>query len=311
MKTVGIVLINFNSWEETKECLESLSHVVSDTAEVKIVLVDNASKESIKYQVSSIKKKHKITVSLIENTENLGFAGGNNTGIRELLKEQVDYIMLLNNDTLVDKNFMDPLIELFETEPNAGISSPKIYFAPGYEFHKDRYKESEKGNVIWYAGGSIDWDNVYASHRGVDEVDIGRYNSAKKTPFISGCCMIIKREVIEKIGVLDGRYFMYLEDVDFCMRAKQAGFGLWYVPQSYIRHKNAQSSGKSGSDIHVYYQTRNRLLFGFRYASLRTKLALVRDSLRIVSKGGIRKKAVFDYYLGRLGKNINLSLRGA
>ncbi|MCR4263912.1 MAG: glycosyltransferase family 2 protein [Candidatus Roizmanbacteria bacterium] len=303
MKTVGILLINFNSWQETKACLESLSRVVSQRVELKILVVDNASESDVSRPISDFRKKHKnIPVLFIQNKENLGFAGGNNVGIKELLKENVDYVMLLNNDTIVASNFIDPLIELFETEPNAGIATPKIYFASGYEFHRDRYKESEKGKVIWYAGGIIDWDNVYASHRGVDEVDIGRYNTAKKTAFISGCCMMIKKDVFEKVGHLDERYFMYLEDVDFCRRAKQEGYKLWYVPQSIIWHKNAQSSGKPGSDIHVYYQTRNRLLFGFQYAPLRTKLALLRDSLRIVIKGGMRKTAVIDYYLGRLGK---------
>lgn len=303
MKKIGIILINYNSWQVTKECLESLSLVETDQAELDIVLVDNASGQSIAKQFSDFKKRHAhLHLTLIENSENLGFAGGNNRGITHCMEHGADYIMLLNNDTIVDKKFIDPLVSFFEKGSPAGVISPKIYFAPGYEYHQERYKESEKGNIIWYAGGHIDWDNVYASHRGVDEVDIGRYNAPKKTGFISGCCFMVKQEVFEKIGLLDDAYFMYLEDVDFCVRAKRAGYELWLVPQSFIWHKNAQSSGKSGSSIHVYYQTRNRLLFGFKYASLRTKIALARDSMRIVARGGIRKEAVIDYYCGRMGR---------
>lgn len=302
MKTVGIVLINFNGWQDATECLKSLAQVET-LHQLKVVLVDNASREEERPKISVIRRyKKNLRLEIIQNQENLGFAGGNNVGIKKLLDDKVDFIMLLNNDTIVDKHFIDPLVALFKEQPHAGIASPKIYFAPGYEFHRDRYKESEKGKVIWYAGGIIDWDNVYAYHYGVDDVDIGRYNTVKKTTFISGCCMMMKREVVENIGLLDEKYFMYLEDVDFCMRAKRATFELWFVPQSYIWHKNAQSSGKPGSSLHIYYLTRNRLLFGFTYASLRTKIALIRDSLRKIVRGELQKRAVVDYYLGRLGK---------
>ncbi|MBI5619624.1 glycosyltransferase family 2 protein [Candidatus Gottesmanbacteria bacterium] len=193
------------------------------------------------------------------------------------------------------------MVEVF-TDPDIGIAGSKIYFAKGHEYHRDRYKKDERGKVIWYAGGVIDWDNMYASHRGVDEVDQGQFNRIQETPFVTGCSMMIKKEVFDKIGLLDQRLFAYLEDVDFCVRAKQAGYKLLYVPQSVIWHTNAGSSGV-GSDTHQYYMTRNRLLVGFRYAPLRTKFALLREATRtIIGGSSIRRKAVLDALIGRLGK---------
>ena len=114
--------------------------------------------------------------------------------------------------------------------------------------------------------------------------------------------MMIKREVIEKTGYLDEKYFMYLEDVDYAMRAREKGYEIWFVPASHVWHKNAQSSGKSGSDLHVYYQTRNRLLFGMKYAAFKTKLALVRNSIHVIKTNPKRQDAVLDFYLARFGR---------
>jgi GT2 family glycosyltransferase len=114
--------------------------------------------------------------------------------------------------------------------------------------------------------------------------------------------VLIKKEVFEKIGLLDKNYFAYWEDVDFCQRAKRTGFKVVYAPNAIIWHKNASSSGRPGSVTHMYYQTRNRLIFGFCYASLRTKMALFRESLRFLISGGVKRKAVWDFYLGKLGR---------
>jgi len=226
--------------------------------------------------------------------------------IRYALRKGADYIMLLNNDTLVDKDLISRLLEGMHRQEKVGIVGPKIYFAAGCEFHCKRYKENERGKVIWYAGGIIDWKNIYCSHRGVDEVDIGQYDKQEQTSFVSGCCMLVRKEVLEKIGLLDNKYYLYLEDVDFCLRARRAGFKIVYAPSAFLWHKNAESSGKPGSPLHVYYQTRNRLLLGIKYAPLRTKLALLRESLSVLKDNGVRKKAVVDFYLGRLGKDSTL-----
>jgi len=114
--------------------------------------------------------------------------------------------------------------------------------------------------------------------------------------------MLIKRETIKKIGFLDKKYFLYFEDVDYSIRAKKAGFKVVYFPGVFLWHRNAVSSGRPGSPIHVYYQTRNRLYFGFKYASIWTKKSLFWESLKMIAKGDIKRKACLDYYFMKMGK---------
>lgn len=215
----------------------------------------------------------------------------------------------MNNDTIVSQDFLTSLIDFAKDKEDLGIVSPKIYFAPGFEYHKDRYKKADQGKVIWYAGGKIDWENIYASHIGVDEVDQGQYDKAKEIDFATGCCMLIKRDVLEKVGLFDKNYFVYFEDVDLSTRAKKAGFKVYYTPNTFLWHKNASSSGKPGSSLHVYYQTRNRLYFGLKYAHIKTKIHLIRDALFMTFGGNpAQKKACLDFFTNKMGKgsyNLN------
>lgn len=286
MKHVVVVIVNWNGKKDTLECLESLG-------KSNCIVVDNGSTDG---SVEEIRKTFP-SVQIIENKENLGFSGGNNVGIKKALDGGADFVWLLNNDTRVDKNARQTLVDVF-TDEGVGVAGSKIYFSPGHEFHKERYKKAQLGKVLWYAGGTIDWQNMYAAHRGVDEVDRGQYQIIEETPFISGCSLMVRRAVFEKVGLLDEKFFAYMEDLDFCLRAKRAGYKLLYVPQSIVWHKNAGSSGV-GSQLHQYYMTRNRLLIGMRYAPLRTKIALLKEGVRFTS---IRRRAYFDALLGRYGK---------
>ena len=299
MKKIFIVILNWNGKQDTFECLKSLRELRIMNYELRIIVVDNASEDGA---VEEIHKKFPQVV-ILENKVNLGFAEGNNVGMRYSLENGADDVVLLNNDTLADKSLVIELLKTAESDSQIGIVSPQIYFAPGFEFHKDRYHEDERGKVIWYAGGILDWQNVLGSHRGVDEVDHGQYDKPEETDFATGCCILIKKEVLEKIGFLDKKYFLYYEDVDFCQRARMAGYKIVYAPKAVIWHKNAASSDKPGSKIHVYYQTRNRLIFGFRYANFRAKMALFRESLKFLIQNGIKRKAVLDFYLGKFGQS--------
>ncbi len=293
-------MVNWNGKTDTIKCLDSLEHASKPKSlSVSIIVVDNGSSDN---SAEEIRKKFS-SIDIIENNENLGFSGGNNIGIKKALKDGADFIWLLNNDTRVDEYALQALVDSFADE-KVGIAGSKIYFSPGREFHKDRYDKSEQGKVIWYAGGLIDWANMYASHRGVDEVDHGQYDATVETPFVTGCSMMVRREVFEKIGLFDERYYLYLEDLDFCIRGKHAGYGLVYNPQSIVWHNNAGSSGV-GSELHQYYMTRNRLLMGMRYASARTKFALMREGVQFIINGPrIRRKAVIDAITGKFGKQI-------
>lgn len=297
MKKVAVVIVNWNGKANTLNCLVSVSKLKTRNTKLETIVLDNGSTDG---SVEAIQKNFP-SVAIIQQTENLGFTGGNNSGIRKAVKDGADFIWLLNNDTFVDQNALETLLESF-AEDQVGITGSKIYFSPGSEFHKGRYKKAQQGKVLWYSGGVIDWANMYASHRGVDEVDHGQYDAMGQTPFVTGCSMMVKRDVFEKIGLLDDRYYLYLEDLDFCLRAKQKGFGLVYNPESIVWHNNAGSSG-SGSELHQYYMTRNRLLIGMKYAPVRTKLALIREGIGyLISGSAIRRKAIFDAFIGNYGK---------
>lgn len=297
MRKVALVIVNWNGKEDTLVCLDSVKRLRLPSAlTLETIVVDNGSTND---SVAVIGKKHPW-VNLVEIKRNLGFTGGNNIGIREALGGSADFVWLLNNDTIVDQGALS-LVTAFNDE-RVGIAGSKIYFASGHEYHKERYSQKEQGKVLWYAGGAVDWDNMYASHRGVDEVDHGQYDGVEETPFITGCSMMIRRDVLENIGLLDDRFYLYLEDLDYCLKARASGYKLLYYPSSVIWHVNAGSSGGAGNPLHEYYITRNRLLVGLRYAPVRTKSALIREALRFVINGtAIQRKAVLDAVFGRWG----------
>lgn len=300
MKSVFVSILNFNGRKNTLDCLESLKKINIDDFKLTIIVVDNNSAERLNLRDESFGK---IELKIIANEVNLGFSGGQNVGIKYALENGADYVLILNNDTYVDENFLKELIEAVEADKSIGITVPKIYFATGFEFHKERYSGKEKGKVMWYAGGEMDWKNIIGHNHGVDDVDEGQFDKLGETEVATGCCMLVKREVFEKIGYFDERYFLYYEDADLTMRVKDMGSKIFYVPKAKIWHKNAGSTGGSGSDIQDYYISRNRLLFGFQYASIRSKLALFRESLSLIFGGRKwQRRGVMDYYLGRLNK---------
>lgn len=297
MKKITLVMVNWNGSRDTRESLSSLQRLKSSGVSLETVVVDNGSTDGSVARLSA--EFPRVTILALD--KNLGFTGGNNTGIRYAMSRGAEFVWLLNNDTIADPGALS-LVEAFR-DAHVGIAGSKIYFAPGHEYHKDRYAKNELGKVFWYAGGRIDWDNMYASHRGVDEVDAGQYDEVTETPFVTGCSMMIRRDVVEQIGVLDDKFYLYLEDLDYGLRAKARGFRLLYYPKSVIWHVNAGSSGGAGNPIHDYYITRNRLLVGMRYAPVRTKAALIREAVRLVTQGNPeKKKAVLDALFGRWGK---------
>ena len=302
---VSIIILNWNRKKDTVECLESIGKLQTSGFELEIVVVDNASSDGSQKAVEQIFKKitkKDMSCKQILNEANLGFAAGNNVGMKYALDSGADYLLVLNNDTEVDKGLVGKLLEVANKHPKAGAMSPKIYFAKGFEFHKSRYKSKDLGKVFWYAGGDMDWDNVYGSNYGVDEVDKGQYEKTRTTDFTTGACVLLKGKALKDVGLFDEKYFMYLEDADLSQRLKKKGWEVIYTPKTKIWHKVAQSSG-IGSNLNDYFITRNRLLFGMRYAKCRTKFALVRESFKLLTIGRKwQKLGVRDFYLGRFGK---------
>ena len=214
----------------------------------KILLVDNASSDGT---VEAVAREFP-TVSIVSNSTNLRFAGGNNVGIRIAMDRGADFILLLNNDTTVDPDFLTELVA-GASAGSAGMTGPKIYF----------YDDPKR---IWYAGGKIEWWKGWISHIGVRENDHGQYDNKISTDYISGCCVLVSREVIERVGVLDEAYFIYGEDADWCVRATRAGYPLLYAPTAKIWHKLSVSSGGHFSWCKNWNKLKSQLRLMGRYA---------------------------------------------
>lgn len=276
MPKVAVIILNYKVKQLAIECVESVKK--SDFKDFKIFLIDNNSDDGIENESLE-------GVSFIKNKENLGYSGGNNVGIEAALKQGFEYVFILNPDTYVNKDTIKNLLKGM-VRNSADIVSPKIYF--------------NNSDTIWYAGGRFDMQNVIGSHIGVDEEDSGQYNKACETDFATGAAIMIKAQVFSKINLFDEKYFLYYEDADFCYRAKKAGFKVYYIPQAFLYHGNAKSSGL-GSSLQDYYISRNRLLFASKFLSLRTRFALIREAIRNYSNPA-KRLAFIDFLLGRFGK---------
>ena len=238
---VAIIILNWNGIEDTKACLNSLKKISYKNYDV--VLLDNGSRYK---EPEFLQKEFGSYIDLfIKKKENCGFSGGNNIAIRRALCQDYDYFLLLNNDTEVAPDFLDELVNFAEREKKTGIVGPKIYF------HSDK-------NRIWFAGGKMHWWTSLNYHIGEREMDKGQHDEPKKIDYTTGCTLLIKRKVIEQIGLLDEKFFAYQEDGDWCLRARKRGWQVWYVPTSKIWHKISASAGKN-SPFQVHLVTRNRI----------------------------------------------------
>lgn len=253
-KKVHIILLNWNGKEDSLECIESLKKI--DYNNYKIIVVDNNSEDD---SVLEIRKQYP-EIKIIENKENLGFAGGNNVGIKYAMENGADYVLLLNNDTAVERGFLEKLVEAGESDKKNGLLGPKT------NYHSEQ-------NRIWFAGGKINWLKNKGTHIGLDEIDNGQYDEIKEVDYLTGCCLLIKREVIEKIGILAEDYFLYYEDTDFSLRAKNADYKIMYIPEAKIYHKVSRST-KPGSPSYIYYHVRNGLVMTKRNGSILNKIVL-------------------------------------
>lgn len=234
----GIILVNWNGLHDTKECLKSLRAV---SGKKDIIVVDNASTHD---EASELEKSFPdITVMRLD--QNYGFSAANNRGIELALARGCDAIVILNNDTLVTADFLAHLESASNSNPQAGILAPKIFFP-------DTTK-------IWAAGGAIHYILARGMNRGEGKDDAQVHVDAHPD-FISGCCMYIPARVAQQLR-FDEKYFLYFEDADLSLRARDLGYQLLYVPESIIYHKSGRSSGPLLSYRRIYYLSRNKLLF--------------------------------------------------
>jgi GT2 family glycosyltransferase len=217
--TVSIIILNYNGREDTLACLRSMEHLTYPNA--RIIVVDNGSTDG---SAEAFRAQHP-RFELIETGKNLGFTGGNNLGIRHALEQGADYVMLLNNDTVVAPDFLDVMVTAMEANPKAGVTGPTIYY----------YDSPE---TIWSAGGAIDWSHGTTCMVGLDEEDKAQFGlSPRPVDFVTGCAILARRDVWEKVGLLDEKFFMYYEETEWCVRARRAGFDILHVPTAMVWHK--------------------------------------------------------------------------
>lgn len=263
---IGLTTVNYNQYHLTREFLDSLA-TVNNASDLSVFIADVSSKKEV-FKID----KYPMRV-VIKSLPNKGYAFGINEGIKYFIGQGLDKFCAINNDIFFDRNFPSEAHRGFE---KADIFGGKIYYAPGFEYH-NKYQKKDIGKILWYAGGINDWKNVYIRHRGVDEVDKKQFNKFEETEFITGCMMFFNKKVVDRIGFWNEKYFLYYEDADYCERAKKAGFKLFYNPKIIIWHKNAQSTGGSGSLLHQKYQRKNRMIFGLKHAPFRTKIHLIKN----------------------------------
>lgn len=235
---VSIISVNYNQLEVTFDFLESLRKISYPNYEV--IIVDNASKENPSKDI----KKRFPEVDLIVSKENLGFAGGNNLGIRAAKGK---YFMMLNNDTEVDSGFLEPLVQKMENDPEIGMVGSKVMF-----YYKPK--------IIQYAGATPMTKYTATSYFiGYGQKDKGQFDNDCSTPFASGAAMMASRKICEVVGLMAEFFFLYYEELDWQERIRKAGYKIYFVPESLIFHKESISVGKA-SALQAYWQTRNRLL---------------------------------------------------
>lgn len=301
MDKITAIILNWQQPDLTIKTVDSCLKSKSSIFKLNILIVDNGSTDD---SLTQFKKKYKSNsdIEIISSKENLGFASGNNFGINHVLRQNPDYILIANNDLQFSPDFLIKLYSKIKKNPKS-IVIPKIYFAPGFEYHQHRYQKKDQGKVIWAMGGEIDWQNIYGSNIYIDKVDLGLFDESKIKPdFASGCCFLVSQNFFKDVGLFDSRYFLYLEDVELSLRAKNKGYNITPEFDSKIWHYNSGST-KAGSVIHDYYLTRNRLLFAFSYASLKTQFAIFRESITMLFSGRPwQKRGVIDYYLRRFGQ---------
>ncbi len=261
---VSIVVLNWNGVDDTIVCLDSLAALTYPNFNV--VVVDNGSTDDSLPRLRPYTARYPLT--LIETGANLGFSGGNNVGIKRALARGADYVLLLNNDTVVDPSLLDAFVATAKRFPVAGVFSAKIYF----------HAEPSR---IWYAGACWNDEKVRFEQVGEGELDDGqRFATVCETDYACGCAFFVPATRLRELGLLDDDFFLYFEETDWCYRARKAGYPSIFVPEAKLWHKVSVSFGGEGSPLALYFQTRNRLLWASRHAPLRRRFEVYAASGR-------------------------------
>lgn len=283
--TVDIIILNWNGADDTIECIESITK--SEFQNFRIIVVDNG---SIDDSVNRI-KDHFPNIILIETGQNLGYAEGNNVGLRFALDGKQDYILVLNNDTILHKDMLGALIDTAEKYPNSVLGPKTFYY--------------DQPNVIWWAGTIWLADRLNFTHRGEGQLDSGdNFTQIAECDYVVGSALFASSAIFRQIGLFDARFFLTFEETDWCYRAKLKGYKSYCVPQAQLWHKVSSSLG-AGSPLQHYFYLRNALLWGERYLDKLDYFKLLYKSSCLVFS--VKEQNVTT---ATLPKKIYWSLRG-
>jgi GT2 family glycosyltransferase len=302
---VATIVLNWNGRDDTLACLDALA--ASSWPAARTILVDNGSSDGTAEAV----RERFPDVELIVNERNLGFAEGNNVGLRRAQELGADYAFLLNNDTVVDQEAIRILVEEAEARPAAGALSPLLFFA-------------EPDDLVWYAGAEWNPDRGHnPPHEGYRQPAAAGLSEPRRVSRASGAAMLVRREVLERVGLLDTDLFLHVEDVEWSLRIQRGGYEIWFVPASRIWHKVSADSGGEDSPTVAYYRARNMLEVGDRYArhgpprsivrhgeTLLAELLHARHARRPLENVRAAIAGWRDYRRGLLGPRDALSARG-
>ncbi len=246
MKSLWIIVLNWNGRDDTLALLATLGHCrVPEGWRLHVLVVDNASTDGSAERIAADFPEAEI----MRLGENLRFAGGNNQGLERALAQGADLVMLLNNDTEADPRLLERLVSALDEDPRAAAAAPLICFASPRE-------------RIWYAGGRCVVSLGLTAHRGLRQLDRGQFRAVEATGYLTGCCLLARREAWERVGFLDPRYHIYAEDADWSLRARAQGYRLLFVPTALLWHKVSASTG-AASPGKIYHRLRaNLMLFG-------------------------------------------------
>ena len=248
---VAIVILNWNRAADTLECLESLAHISYPSFSV--LVVDNGSTDGSPDAIEQWGREN-LPLTLIRNAENRGFVRGSNQGMRHALSKDADYVFLLNNDTVVEPDVLANLVQAAECSSEIGMAGPKIY-----KYGEERVLDSAGTRTIpWLAQGFL---------LGHGEEDRGQYDSSAEMPYITGTALLVKRTVLEKVGMMDEDYFCYFDDFDWALKVREAGYRLLLVPKAVVHHKGSRTAGFN-SPFYMRHMIRSRILFARKHVPL-------------------------------------------
>lgn len=267
MMQVAVIVLNWNGKNDTLACLESLQ--AQNDIQTKIILVDNGSDDD---SVSAVAEQYP-DAEIIETGLNLGYAAGNNIGLNRALELGFEYMLVLNNDTILEPYCIAKLVTDLEQHPDAAAAAPKTFFL-------------DSPATIYYAGGKLNTDGS-PEHVGWGRLDGPEFGSSD-TEWITGCAILFRAQPLKEISLFEAKFFLLFEDLDWSMRARKLGYKLRFVGEAKLWHKGSASFGKTFSPFYWYYYSRNSFLWIERNFSLRQRPRLYLSALRRTYNNAVR-----------------------